>query len=384
MRHSRAPGHRTGKRSAGPEVADILRDHARAQPLTGHLMRVVSAIVACRTERLGGHAEVCPECHFKRPAYNSCRDRHCPKCQILEQERWAEAQEARLLPTHYFHVVFTVAAELRPLFLRAPEICLALLFAAAAETLTELGATQLAAQIGFTAVLHTWTQRLLFHPHLHLIVPGGGLAWDRARWAQCRRSFFLPIDPLRTVFKGKLLDKLKCAINDGRIPGDVAGALALVARAGHKTWVVEVKPPLAGPTHVVRYLSRYAHRIAIANSRIVSYDGETVVFRYKDRKHGSTKSDTVSAVEFCRRFLRHVLPERFVRIRHYGLLAARNVKKLARCRAILGAKPLEKRNARDEPWDQAVQRIFGKDPLLCPACGKARMVIREIIPPMRL
>jgi hypothetical protein len=365
----------------GPEVADILREHAYSLPLTRHLTRVVRAIVSCRSARLGGHAEVCPDCGFKRRAYNSCRDRHCPKCQILEQERWAELQEARLIPTHYFHVVFTVAAEVHPLFLRAPEVCLALLFAAVAETLSELGATHLGAQIGFTAVLHTWTQRLLFHPHLHVIVPGGGLAG--ARWVQCRGNFFLPVRQLRRVFKGKLLDKLKRAIGEGLVPGDVAEARALVARAGHKDWVVHIKPPMAGPEHVLRYLSRYSHRIAITNSRILSYDGKTVVFRYKDRQDGKTKPEHLSGEQFCRRFLRHVLPPRFVRIRHYGLLAARNADKLARCRDILGAPVVARRSA-DEPWDQAVLRLFGKDPLLCPACGKARMVVREIIPPLRL
>jgi len=344
-------------------------------------MRVVRAIVSCRTQRLGGHLDVCPECDFKRPAYNSCRDRHCPKCQILEQERWAESQEARLIPTHYFHVVFTVAAELRPLFLRAPEVCFALLFEAVAETLSELSVTHLSAQIGFTAVLHTWTQRLLFHPHIHVIVPGGGLAGSR--WVACKANFFLPVRQLRRVFKGKLLDKLRRAIGEGCVPGDLAEARALVTRAGKKDWVVNVKPPLAGPQHVVRYLSRYTHRIAITNSRILSYDGQTVVFRYKDRQDGKTKSDSVSGEQFCRRFLRHVLPPRFVRIRHYGLLATRNAKTLARCREILGAPPLAKPGA-TEPWDQAVKRLFGKDPLLCPRCGKARMVVREIIPPLRL
>jgi hypothetical protein len=381
VRHSADPGHRVRDRPHGPEVADILEGHAYALPLTRHLMRVVRAIVSCRTSRLGGHLDVCPKCDFKRPSYNSCRDRHCPKCQIIAQERWAEAQEARLIPTHYFHVVFTVAAELRPLFLRAPEVCLALLFEAVAETLAELAATHLSAQTGFTAVLHTWTQRLLFHPHIHVIVPGGGLAG--ARWVACRKNFFLPAKALRSVFKAKLLGKLKRALGQGRIPGNVADARTLVARAGEKTWVVEVKPPMAAPTHVVRYLSRYTHRIAIANSRIVSYDGETVVFRYKDRKVGVTRTERVSGKEFCRRFLRHVLPDRFVRIRHYGLLAARNARKLARCREILGAPTIETRNAA-ESWDQAVTRIFGKDPLLCPACGQARMVIREVIPPMRL
>jgi hypothetical protein len=365
----------------GPEVSDILADHAYSLPLTRHLMRVVSAIVSCRTACLGGHAEVCPDCGFKRPAYNSCRNRHCPKCQILEQERWAEAQEARLIPTHYFHLVFTVAAELRPLFLRAPEVCLTLLFDAVAETLNELGATHLGAQIGFTAVLHTWTQRLLFHPHLHVIVPGGGLAGTG--WVAGKGNFFLPIDPLCTVFKGKLLDKLKRAIGEGRIPGDLAEARALVARAGEKDWVVNIKPPMPGPEHVVRYLSRYTHRIAITNSRIVSYDGQTVVFRYKDRHDQKTKPECLSGEKFCRRFLRHVLPPRFVRIRHYGLLAARNAKKLARCREILGAPAVPKQSVA-EPWDQAVKRLFGKDPLLCPACGKARMVVREIIPALRL
>jgi hypothetical protein len=365
----------------GPEVADILADHAESLPLTRHLMRVVRAIVSCRTARLGGHAEVCPECGFKRHAYNSCRDRHCPKCQILEQERWAEAQEARLIPTHYFHLVFTVAGELRPLFLRAPEVCLTLLFEAVAETLNELGATHLGGQIGFTVVLHTWTQRLLFHPHIHVIVPGGGLAGSR--WVACRGNFFLPIGPLCTVFKGKLLDKLKRAIGEGLIEGDLALARALVARAGQKDWVVHIKPPMAGPEHVVRYLSRYTHRIAITNSRISSYDGHTVVFRYKDRRDQKTKTECVSGETFSRRFLRHVLPPRFVRIRHYGLLASRNSARLARCREILGATPVAKPSA-SEPWDQAVKRLFGRDPLLCPACKQARMVVREIVAHMRL
>jgi hypothetical protein len=377
VRHS----HTGARPRDGPEVAEILNDHAYSLALTRHLMRVVRAIVSCRTKRLGGHLDVCPECAFERPAYNSCRDRHCPKCQILEQERWAEAQERRLIPTHYFHVVFTVAAELRPLFLRAPEVCLALLFEAVAETLNELGVTHLGAQLGFTAVLHTWTQRLRFHPHIHVIVPGGGLAGSR--WVPCRGNFFLPIDPLCTVFKGKLLDKLKGAIGEGLIPGDLAEARALVARAGEKDWVVNIKPPMPGPEHVVRYLSRYTHRIAITNSRITSYDGQTVVFRYKDRKAGVTKPERVSGEEFCRRFLRHVLPPRFVRIRHYGLLASRNSARIARCRAILGAPPVE-RKCVAEPWDQAVKRLFGRDPLLCPRCGKARMVVREITPSLRL
>jgi hypothetical protein len=330
----------TRDRPRGPEVAEILGDHAHGLPLGRHLVRVVSALVACRTARLGGHREVCPECGFKRPAYNSCRNRHCPKCQILEQQRWAERQERRLLPTHYFHLVFTVPAELRPLFRRAPNVCLGLLFAAVAETPAELGATHLSAEIGFTLVLHTWTQRLFFHPHIHVIVPGGGLAWDAARWVRSSPKFFLPAKALRRVFKAKLLEKLRCALRDGRISGALAQARALIARAGHKTWVVNVKRPLAGPAHVVRYLSRYTHRIAITNSRITSYDGQTVVFRYQNRQTGQTAHERLSGQEFARRFLRHVLPDRFVRIRHYGLLAARRTRDLARCRELRGAPPL--------------------------------------------
>jgi hypothetical protein len=378
VRHSAE--HAARDRPRGPEVADVLGDHADGLPLTRHLVRVVRAIVSCRTARLGGHREVCPECGFKRPAYNSCRNRHCPKCQILEQERWAERQARRLLPTHYFHIVFTVAAELRPLFRRAPEVCLGYLFDAVAETLAEISQTHLRAQIGFTLVLHTWTQRLLFHPHLHVIVSGGG--FDGSRWIETSRKFFLPAKALRAVFKAKLLEKLRDALADGRIRGDLAQAHALVARAGRKTWVVEVKRPLAGPAHVVRYLSRYTHRIAITNSRIASYDGKTVAFRYKNRQTGQTEHERLSGEEFSRRFLRHVLPDRFVRIRHYGLLAARKTGDLARCRELLGAPPPPTPPA--EPWDQAVTRLFGKDPLLCPACGKARMLLREVIPPLRL
>ena len=331
MRHSAAHGLvRPGNlRPTGPEVADILREHAYGLKLNSEQLRAVRAIVHCRTVWLGGHLEVCKLCGFETHAYNSCRNRHCPKCQILRQELWAEAQEQRLLPVPYFHVIFTIAAELHPLFRRARRVCLKLLFDSVAETLLEIAQTHLKAQIGFTAILHTWTQKLRFHPHIHCIVPAGGLAQDGSRFRSCKANFFLPVRKLRSVFKAKLKDKLQQALTAGEIRFPVAEGLDLIRRAAQKTWVVEVKPPLAGPQQVVRYLSRYVHRIAISNSRIVAYDGHTVTFRYKDRAdQNKTKSRTVEAPIFARLFLQHVLPKRFVRIRHYGLLATRAVKKL--------------------------------------------------------
>jgi hypothetical protein len=377
--HPADPGHRP----AGPEVADVLRDHAYGLKLSHEQLRAVRAIVACRTEMLGGHEEECEICGFKHNAYNSCRNRHCPKCQILRQELWAEAQERRLLPTPYFHATFTIAAELHPLFRCSPKVCLTLLFESTSETLSEVAETQLKAQIGFTVTLHTWNQRLGFHPHTHCIVPAGGLSRDGSRFVPCKENFFLPVRKLRRVFKGKLIDKLKRALRSGEIHFSLEEGLALIARAARKTWGVKIKPPLAGPEQVVRYLSRYVHRIALANSRIVAYDGRQVTFRYKDRADGNRiKTETLDGPRFARRFLQHVLPERFVRIRHYGLLATRAGKKLERCRALLGA-PAPKPSQKDESWAHAYQRIFHRDPLLCPRCKLGHMVPRLVLPPLR-
>ncbi len=290
------------------EVADVLRDHAHALRLTGPQARAVRDIVSCRTERLGGHLDVCPDCGFSRRSYNSCRNRHCPKCQLLKQALWAEAQEALLLPTPYFQIVFTVPRELHPFFSRAPEVCLALLFEAVSETLTAVARTMLKATIGFTAVLHTWNQQLGFHPHLHCVVPAGGLALDKSRWIPTSRRFFLPVRRLRKLFRGKLLSKVEKAIRAGEIPGDLTKRLTLLRRTP-RTWNVYAKPPLAGPGHVVRYLSRYVHRIAMANSRITAYDGESVTFRYKDRSCGNvTRHRTVGGKEFARLFLQPSCP----------------------------------------------------------------------------
>jgi hypothetical protein len=364
------------------EIADVLRDHAHGLRLTGPQERAVRDIVACRTERLGGHLEVCPDCGFSRGSYNSCRNRHCPKCQILKQELWAQAQEALLLPTPYFQIVFTIPTELHPFFRRAPEGCLTLLFEAVSETLSEVARSRLEATIGFTAVLHTWNQQLGFHPHLHCVVPAGGLSLDASRWVPTSRRFFLPVKALRRLFRGKLLSKIEQALRKGDILTDLDKDLALLRRTPKK-WNVYAKPPLAGPGHVVRYLSRYVHRIAIANSRITRYDGKSVTFRYKDRADGNlTKHRTLSGPDFARLFLQHVLPPRFVRIRHYGLLAARRRHILARCRVLLGAPPVTPPE-KDANWALAFERLFGTNPLRCPACNTGVLVATRVLPPMR-
>jgi len=365
----------------GPEVADILRDHAFGLRLSSAQARAASAIVHCRTARLGGHREVCSTCGLVRRAYNSCRNRHCPKCQGLQQALWAERQRALALPVPYYQIVFTIPGELHRLFRLAPERCLNMLFQAVAEALLELGRSHLEGDIGFTAVLHTWTQKLRFHPHIHCLVPAG--VWKALRWVATGSRFFLPLKKLQPVFKGKLLAKLRAAVDAGELPLPERDARDLIARAGRKTWGIRIEPPLEDPSHVVDYLSRYVHRIAIANSRIVHYDGQTVVFRYKDRQDGDkTKLAPLSGDKFARLFLQHVLPPRFVRIRHYGLLASRRRPDLERCREQLGGR--RPPTVPKEPWDAAFRRLFGSDPLLCPRCQVGRFVVRDVLPPLRL
>jgi len=364
------------------EVAHVLRDHASGLRLIKEQARAVRDIVACRTETLGGHIEECPDCDFSRGSYNSCRNRHCPKCQILKQVLWAEAQEALLPLTMYFQVVFTIPGQLHPFFRRVPKVCLTLLFEAVSETLLELARTNLNATIGFTAVLHTWNQLLGFHPHLHCIVPAGGLSLDGSRWIATPERFLLPVRKLRAVFRGKLLAKLERAIRSGEIFGDLAKDLALLRRTP-KVWNVYVKEPLAGPGHVVHYLSRYVHRIAISNSRITAYDGKNVTFRYQDRADGNTtKYHTVTGPEFGKLFLQHVLPARFVRIRHFGILAVRRRGDLARCRELLHAPPPAPPR-KDATWVETYERLLGSNPLLCPKCKVGILVVTRVLPPMR-
>ena len=359
-------------------VGEILEDHAGSLRLGPHQSRVVRALIGCRTGALGGHLERCDTCGTREVKYHSCRDRHCPRCGVLDQALWAETQELSLLPVVYFHFVFTLPPVLHAFFRRAPALAYGLLFAAVSETLLELGQSLLGARLGLSAVLHTWNQQLKSHLHLHCLVTGGGLSEDKQRWIACPRSFLLPFKELRRVFRGKLLSKLESAHAAGQF--GIAPGLGrhLLEAAARYRWHIYAKSPLGGPAQVLRYVSRYTRRIAISNSRIVDYDGQTVRFVWRDRAHGNRKRVLpLESKEFCRRFVQHILPPRFVRIRHYGLLANRVRKKsLTRCRELIAGgqvQPVKKRPER-ETRAEACLRLFGKDPRTCPACGKGRML----------
>jgi hypothetical protein len=348
--------------ASGPllEVADIFRAHGAAyreehgRQLSEAQRRALHELAVCRTAVLGGHTAQCAHCGQQRPVYNSCRNRHCPKCQPGRAAAWLEREAGWLLPVEYHHVVFTLPQEVGPLALQNPGVVYDLLFRAAWETVQELAADPhyLGAEVGLVAVLHTWGQQLTHHPHLHCVVTGGGLARTTAgplttpsQWQACRPGFFLPVRVLSRLFRGKFVAGLRAAYAAGRLGchGRLA-ALAegpvfadwLTALAGRE-WVVYSKPPFAGPEVVLKYLARYTHRICVSNSRLVSLTAEGVTFRYKDYADAHRqKALTVSAAEFIRRFLQHVLPRGFVRVRHYGLLANRyREEKLSVCRRLL-------------------------------------------------
>ena len=365
------------------EVADILRahgdDYRRRHSLSPQQAAVLRHLTQCRTAALGGHVDACDACGYARISYNSCRDRHCPKCQGQQRAAWLETRLERLLPVAYFHVVFTLPDALYPLMLRNQAMLYHLLFQAASQTLLQLGADPkwLGAQLGVTAILHTWGQNLLFHPHLHCVVTGGGLTADGQHWRATRSDYFLPVRVLGRLFRGKFLAGLKALYDGDQLC--LEGSVAALADASafrrwltplyRQDWVVYAKPPFGGAEQVFRYLGRYSHRVAIANSRLVSLDDGQVMFQWKDyAEEHKTKRMCLDAEEFIRRFLLHVLPARFVRIRHYGLLAGRNVPtKLARCRELLGETPAES-VAPQRTWWERVQEWTGQDPRVCPHC----------------
>jgi len=366
-----------------PEIADILRGYAPALERLGpDRRRAVRDITSCRTATLGGHLHKCDECGHEVPLYNSCRNRHCPKCQNLEQARWVEQQVRGLLPVHYFHVVFTVPACLQPLFVRDRRQSYGVLFAVVWETLSEVCRRRLGATPGVIAVLHTWSQTLVFHPHVHCIVTGGGIDSSRQHWISSRPDFLVPVRVLSRVFRGKLLQAFERSIGSAH---SVFGE-AILRQAAAQPWVVYSKPPMAGPQQVLRYLGRYTHRIAIANERIVSISEGHVCFRYRDRRRANKACLlTVTGSEFARRFLLHVLPKRFVRVRHYGLFAnpQRNAR-LADVRLRLGvpaiAQPLR---TPVEPWQELYRRITGREPDRCPACTGGTLRIVASLAPTR-
>jgi hypothetical protein len=350
---------------------------------------VVRDITSCRTPLLGGHLQVCDHCGREKPFYNSCRNRHCPKCQSLEQARWVELQQQHLLPVPYFHLVFTVPTALHPFFLADRRGSYAMLFQAAIGALHAVSQRKLGATPGTTAVLHTWSQALLFHPHIHCIVTGGGLNPAQDAWIASRPGFLLPVRVLSKVFRGQLLDLFDRALQQETATlGPLLGK-RLLRQAAAREWVVYSKAPMAGPTQVLHYLARYTQRIAISNQRLVALEDGQLTFRYRDRRRGNLiRQLTLPAPDFVRRFLLHVLPRRFVRVRHFGIQAnvCRN-RLLARVRQLLDsptiAQPDSKRSR--ESWQSLLQRLTGRDPYRCPYCGRGtlRLVASPSLIPIR-
>jgi hypothetical protein len=362
------------------EVADIFRRHGEAYRSAhdGHLGRVerrtMSAIELCRTAELGGHVEGCRSCGVIRVAYNSCRNRHCPKCQGQACRDWLAARQDELLPVAYFHVVFTLPAEVAAIAFQNKAAVYKILFKAAAETLRTIAADprHLGAEIGLIAVLHSWGQNLHYHPHLHCIVPDGGVSPDGTRWISCRPGFFLPVRVLSRLFRRRFLEELRVAHDAGQLVffGDLAhlakpdAFVCLLAEARRREWVVYAKPPFGGPEQVLAYLGRYTHRVAIANSRLISMDDERVAFRWRDYRHlGRTKVMTLDAHEFIRRFLLHTLPDGFHRIRHYGFLAnGHRAARLELCRRLL-TRP------RQDALEPDAESAAVAAACRCPCCG---------------
>jgi hypothetical protein len=370
------------------EVADIFRAAgpayraAHGGHLSLHQLKVMSAVEHCRTAALGGHVEACEGCGHWRVAYNSCRNRHCPKCQGAAARTWLAAREADLLPVGYFHVVFTLPAEVADIAFHNKAAVYDLLFHAASDTMLTIAADRkhLGARIGMTAVLHTWGSALTHHPHVHMVVPGGGISLDGEHWVSARPAFLLPVRVLGALFRRLFLTRLLAFYDAGKLAfyGSLAHLTERRAFLRHlspvrkKRWVVYAKPPFAGPEAVLAYLSRYTHRVAISNSRLIRFDDDGVTFRYKDYRHDGPERQqvmTLTADEFIRRFLLHVLPKGFHRIRHYGLLASGTRKaRLERARELLAVAPPATADVPAEPPET-------RQP--CPCCG-GRMVVVEI------
>jgi hypothetical protein len=389
--------------SDGLEVADVFRDGANrflseyGSMLSREQRQVLRAVMDCRTPALGGHLQKCDGCGHERIQYNSCRNRHCPKCQALARAEWMEARSMELLPIPYFHVVFTLPREFRRLALQNKRLVYRILFQAAAETLQAVAANpkHLGGEIGILAVLHTWGQNLMHHPHAHCVVTGGGLSPDRSRWIACRRSrrrkkyFFLPVTILSQVFRGKFITFLKQAFFAHQLT--LEGKLAFLRQPGafehllnvsvRKDWTVYAKRPFGGPEQVLKYLAGYTHRVAISNQRLIDLRNGQVRFHYKDYADGQkTKVLPLSSTEFIRRFLMHTLPSGFVRIRYYGFLANRNRReRLDLCRLLLGVKS-EAAQATDQPTELTETLDPPAKHETCPICQRGRLVIVDTIP----
>jgi len=389
------------------EVADIFRRYGEAyrQQHDGSLStaqrRVMTAIEVCRTAALGGHLERCDCCNHERPCYDSCGDRHCPKCQSLARAAWVEKRTAEVLPTHYFHVVFSVPEQIASIAYQNKAVVYDILFRAVAETLTTIGADpkHLGAEIGFFAVLHSWGQNLMFHPHLHCVVPGGGISPDDSRWISCRPHFFLPVRVLSRLFRRLFLTYLQEAFDAGNLQffsslealRDPQAFQCHLDSVRNLEWVVYAKPPFAGPQQVVDYVGRYTHRVAISNQRILDIKNGQVKFIWRDyRDHNQQKIMPLSADEFIRRFLLHVLPNGFHRIRYYGFLANPHRKqKLELCRQLLGAVPSptppvgSSEPVTPEDYRDRYDRLTGRSLRECPVCHRGHMIAVQALQPVR-
>ena len=367
---------------ARAELADIFLSHGESYRKTHFLpashKKVMRAVSVCRTQELGGHLKQCDSCGFEHPAYNSCRNRHCPKCQSLAKAQWLEKQNSELLPVGYFHLVFTLPHLLNCLILAHKKIFFSLLFKAVSETLLEFGHRRLGGTLGIIAVLHTWDQKLQDHFHLHCLIPAGALSFDQRRWIAARKNFLFPVEALSLVFRGKFLDLLKQACDKGKIETITQQAIKELRK---KNWVVYAKKPFGSPKTVLDYLGRYTHRVALSNDRILNVKNGLVTLSYRDRKDGDRrKTMTLEAQEFIRRFLLHVLPDGFMRIRHLGFLANRAKKRaVPQCRKLLGLHPalpdLPKRSAQE-----LLRELTGVDPSRCPSCKQGTMIVVAELP----
>lgn len=380
------------------EIQDIFEqygnEYREKHRLPYHITRAMAAIELCRTAKMGGHVDECDSCGHLKISYNSCRNRHCPKCQTFAKEKWIENRKEDLLPVEYFHVVFTIPEELNFItFLNQKEVY-SIFFKSVSETLIELSKDikYLGAEIGFTTILHTWGQNLMNHPHIHCIVPGGGLSIDGKRWVNSKKGFFIPVKVLSRKFRGKFLYYLRRIYYEKKFKftGDVEplkdkDKFKLFAdKLYRKEWVVYCKPPFKSAEHVFEYLGRYTHRVAISNNRIVKLENGMVTFKWRNYKDDNRqKLMTVTAEEFIRRFLMHILPSRFVKIRHYGILSNRNRNlKLKKCKNNLGMITISnKLSISDMSTAELFLKLTGRDITKCPCCEKGKMIKKETFIP---
>ena len=385
------------EKSLQTELANIFREYSQSyrkdHSVSTEQSKVIGAIEVCKTKKLGGHLQQCNSCGYEHPVYNSCGNRHCPKCQALPKARWLVARKTELLPVSYFHNVFTLPHELNPLARCNKKVIYDILFASVSQTLQTFGKNPkngLGGQMGFLAILHTWDQKLLEHIHLHCVIPAGALSFDKKQWIHTKYPDYLfPIEALSEVFRGKFVDALKKAFANGEFifPGQCAkfetekGFLNLIAELWKNDWVVYSKPPFAGPEQVLEYLGRYTHRIAISNNRIKSVKNGQVIFSYRDRRNNNQlKERSLPADEFIRRFLLHVLPDSYMKIRHFGFFSNSCRKKnIALCKQILGvADDLAK--IPEQNIEELMLSLTGKDITKCPRCKTGKLITYRVIP----